>query len=109
MTHPTDPDLELGLLLDAIFRRYHYDFRCYAEASLKRRVRAALIHFNCETISGLQERVLHEPKIFAELLRFLTVQVSELFRDPSYFKSIRQKVVPYLRTYPSLKLWVAGC
>jgi chemotaxis protein methyltransferase CheR len=109
MTHPVDPDLELGLLLDAIFRRYHYDFRCYAEASLKRRVRAALIHFDCKTISGLQARVLHEPKVFAELLRFLTVQVSELFRDPSYFRSIRQKVVPYLRTYPSLKIWVPGC
>jgi chemotaxis protein methyltransferase CheR len=102
-------DVELGLLLDAIFQRYHYDFRGYAEASLKRRVTAALAHFGCDTISRLQERLLHEPRIFSELLRFLTVQVSDLFRDPAYFRAIREKVVPYLRTYPSLKVWVAGC
>lgn len=105
----THTDIELGLLLDAIFQRYHYDFRQYAGASLKRRVQAALSHFGCETISRLQERVVREPKLFSELLRFLTVQVSDLFRDPSYFRSLREKVVPYLRTYPSLKIWVAGC
>jgi len=104
-----DNNIELGLLLDAIFQTYHYDFRSYAPASLKRRVRSALSHFGCETISRLQERVLREPKLFSELLRFLTVQVSDLFRDPSYYRSLREKVVPYLRTYPSLKVWVAGC
>lgn len=109
MNQETGSDIELHLLLDAIFRKYHYDFRSYAEASLKRRVAAALTHFGCETISQLQDRVLHEPPIFTELLRFLTVQVSDLFRDPSYFRAIREKVVPYLRTYPSLKVWVAGC
>ena len=102
-------EIELGLLLDAIFQRYHYDFRQYAAASLKRRVMTALHHFGCETISRLQERVVREPKLFSDLLRFLTVQVSDLFRDPSYFRSLREKVVPYLRTYPSLKIWVAGC
>jgi chemotaxis protein methyltransferase CheR len=102
-------DIELGLLLDAIFQTYHYDFRSYAPASLKRRVRSALTHFECETISRLRERVLREPKLFSELLRFLTVQVSDLFRDPSYYRSRRERVVPYLRTYPSLKVWVAGC
>jgi chemotaxis protein methyltransferase CheR len=105
----TSGDLELALLLDAIFRRYHYDFRSYAMASLHRRVTSALTHFGCTTISGLQERVLHEPAAFVELLRFLTIQVSDLFRDPSYFRALREKVVPYLATYPSLKVWVAGC
>ncbi|MBX3186531.1 MAG: protein-glutamate O-methyltransferase CheR [Labilithrix sp.] len=109
MTPRDETDLELGLLLDAIFRKYHYDFRSYSEASLKRRLTTALTHFGCATLSQLQDRVLHEPKVFAELLRFLTVQVSDLFRDPSYFLSIREKVVPYLRTYPSHKIWVAGC
>lgn len=104
-----DTDLELGLLLDAIFQKYHYDFRNYSEASLRRRLTTALNHFGCETLSRLQDRLLHEPKIFTDLLRFLTVQVSDLFRDPSYFRSIREKVVPYLKTYPSLKIWVAGC
>lgn len=109
MTEVDDIDLELGLLLDAIYKKYHYDFRNYAEASLRRRIRPALLHFGCETVSRLQEKVLHEPSVFTELLRYLTVQVSDLFRDPSYFRSIREKVVPYLRTYPSLKIWVAGC
>jgi len=102
-------DVELDLLLEAIYRTYHYDFRSYSEASIKRRLKSALIHFQCETISRLQERVLHEPKLFAELLRFLTVQVSEMFRDPPYFRALRETVVPYLKTYASLKIWVAAC
>lgn len=109
MSDSSDFDLELGLLLDAIYQKYHYDFRSYAEASLRRRVKAALTHFRCATVSRLQERVVHEPQIFTELLHYLTVQVSDLFRDPPYFRAIREKVVPYLRTYPSLKMWVAGC
>jgi chemotaxis protein methyltransferase CheR len=102
-------DLELELLLDAIYRVYHYDFRAYAAASLKRRVLTALQHFQCETISRLQERVLREPQLFGELLRFLTVQVSDLFRDPIYFRALRDVALPYLSTYASLKVWVAGC
>jgi chemotaxis protein methyltransferase CheR len=109
VTVPAGVDLELRLLLDAIFHKYHYDFRRYASASIKRRVSAALAHFGFETVSLLQDRVLRDPQAFTELLRFLTVQVSDLFRDPAYFRVIRDKVVPYLRTYPSLKVWVAGC
>jgi chemotaxis protein methyltransferase CheR len=109
MTGVATRDVELGLLLDAIYLTYHYDFRSYSEASLQRRVNAALAHFQCATISRLQERVLREPRFFAGLLRFLTVQVSELFRDPPYYLALRETVVPYLRTYASLKLWVAGC
>ena len=102
-------DIELGLLLDAIYRVYHYDFRSYSEASLRRRLTTALSHFECDTFSRLQERVLREPALFSELLRFLTVQVSDMFRDPPYFRALREVVVPYLETYASLKLWVAGC
>jgi chemotaxis protein methyltransferase CheR len=102
-------DIELGLLLDAIYERYQYDFRAYSPASLKRRIVTALAYFGDETISRLQERVLRDGQAFTQLLRFLTVQVSELFRDPVYFKAIRERVVPYLRTYPSIKVWVAGC
>lgn len=105
----TVADLELRLLLEAIFERYHYDFRRYAPASLKRRVAAALTHFGCASISELQARALHDPKVFPELLGLLTVQVTDLFRDPPFYRAIRERVVPYLRTYPSLKLWVAGC
>jgi chemotaxis protein methyltransferase CheR len=65
--------------------------------------------FECATLSRLQERVVHEPEVFAALLDYLTVQVSEMFRDPGYFRAIREQVVPILRTYPSLRIWVAGC
>ena len=109
MTDRSVRDVELGPLLDAIYLRYHHDFRSYAEASLKRRVRAALLHFKCETVARLQERVLDEPKLFTELLRFLTVQVSDMFRDPLYYRTLRESVVPYLETYASLKIWAAGC
>jgi chemotaxis protein methyltransferase CheR len=102
-------DIELELLIEAIYHRYHYDFRGYAVASLKRRIGTAMIQLGCQTLSQLQDRVLHEPDAFPTLLDFLTVPVSELFRDPRYFRSLRENVVPLLRTYPSLKIWVAGC
>ena len=102
-------DIEQRLLIDAIYHRYHYDFRGYAPASLKRRLATALLHFQCKTLSQLQDRVLHEPSVFPALLEYLTVQVSDMFRDPTYFRSLREQVVPLLRTYPSLKIWVAGC
>jgi chemotaxis protein methyltransferase CheR len=102
-------DIEFQLLVDAIYHRYHYDFRGYAAASLRRRLRAALSRFQCESVSQLQDRVMHEPKIFPALLDHLTVQVSEMFRDPAHFRALREQVVPFLRTYPSLKVWVAGC
>lgn len=102
-------DIELQLLIDAIYLKYHYDFRKYAQASLKRRLTAAMARFGYGTFSQLQDKVLHEPGIFPALLDYLTVPVSEMFRDPSYFRSLREVAVPLLRTYPSLKVWVAGC
>lgn len=108
MPHRTE-DIELRLLLEAVFQRYHYDFRGYSLASVKRRAKLARDHFQCKTYSQLQDRVLHDEAALTTLLGYLTVQVSEMFRDPSYFRSIREKVVPHLRTYPSLKVWIAGC
>jgi chemotaxis protein methyltransferase CheR len=104
-----DFDDELKLLLEAIYFRYQHDFRHYALASLRRRVTRAMDHFGCGSISQLQDRALHDPGIFGQLLQFLTVQVSEMFRDPGYFKVLREEVVPVLKTYPSVRLWVAGC
>ena len=102
-------DLEIRLLLEAIYDRYHYDFRSYAKASLKRRLAQACDHLKVTSLSGLQERVLHEPEVFAGLLQYLTVQVSDMFRDPGFFRAIRTEVLPVLATYPSIKVWVAGC
>jgi len=106
--HEVD-DVELRSLLDAIYHVYHHDFRSYSGASLRRRLQLALISFKCGTIGQLHERVVREPALFSELLRFLTVQVSDMFRDPIYFRALRDHVVPYLQTYAALKVWVAGC
>jgi chemotaxis protein methyltransferase CheR len=102
-------DVEFKLLIDAIYQMYHYDFRGYAPASLRRRLKVAMTRFECRTLSQLQDRVVHDRSVFPALLDFLTVQVSEMFRDPSYFRALREQVIPMLRTYPSLRIWVAGC
>jgi chemotaxis protein methyltransferase CheR len=105
----SDFEIELQLLLDAIYLKYHYDFRGYAHASLRRRARRALERFGCATLSQLQDRVLRDAGAFQSLLDLLTIPVSEMFRDPRYFRTLRDTVVPVLRTYPSLKIWIAGC
>ena len=101
-------DIEIELLLDAVYRYYHYDFRHYARASIKRRLLQARKQWGYASVSDIQSAVLRDETILPRLLNFLTVQVSEMFRDPSYFRALREKVVPHLRTYPSLKVWVAG-
>lgn len=113
MIEPPPPDkvedIEIRLLLEALFLKYHYDFRNYAMASIKRRLRQARQQLGLDTFSAMQDRLLHDPDFLPLLLGYLTIHVSEMFRDPSYFKAIREQVVPHLRTYPSLKVWVAGC
>jgi chemotaxis protein methyltransferase CheR len=102
-------DIEIQLLLEALYQRYHYDFRNYARASIKRRLKQAREQLGLQTFSALQDCLLHNPALLSRLLGYLTIQVSEMFRDPSYFRALREKVLPHLRTYPSLKIWVAGC
>lgn len=101
--------IELKLLMEAIFLKYSYDFRDYAGASQKRRVLHALHVLGCDSISELQKRVLHDADTFMQLLQYLTIPTSEMFRDPSYFAALREQVMPVLQTYPSLKIWIAGC
>jgi len=102
-------DIEIKLLIDAIYLKYHFDFRDYAMSSLKRRLNSAMASSGCTSVSQLQDKLLHDSTSFAWLVDYLTVQVSEMFRDPSYFRMLREQIVPVLRTYPSLKIWVAGC
>lgn len=106
---PSDIDIELRMLVEAVYLKYNYDFRDYTGASQKRRVHAALRTMEIDTVSDLQARVMHDPAAFTQLLQFLTIPVTEMFRDPEYYLAIRQQVVPILKTYPSLNLWVAGC
>ncbi|MFZ6871872.1 CheR family methyltransferase [Undibacterium sp. Di27W] len=102
-------DIELRLLMEAIYLKYSYDFRDYAGSSQRRRVSHAIRQLGCATISALQEKVLHDPKVFSQLLQFLTIPVSSMFRDPTYFFGLREQILPFLKTYPSLKIWIAGC
>mgnify|MGYP000095979356 FL=1 len=102
-------DIELGLFLEAMYSQYHYDFRGYSKASLKRRLRLACERMGFPSLSALQGQLLHNDSMLPHLLSYLTVQVSDMFRDPGYFRAIREQVVPHLKTYPSLKVWVAGC
>ncbi|MBN8849607.1 MULTISPECIES: CheR family methyltransferase [unclassified Sphingomonas] len=102
-------EIEIELLLDALYRRYHYDFRNYARTSIRRRLRQAREQMGLRSFSAMQEALLHDPAMLGALLGYLTVQVSEMFRDPLYFRAIREKVIPRLRTYPSLRVWIAGC
>ena len=102
-------NIEADLIVEAIWRRYQYDFRDYSRASLLRRLQRAQSHFGCAHLSGLLDRILHDPDSLNALIGFLTIQVSEMFRDPEYFRAIREQVVPHLRTWPSIKVWVAGC
>lgn len=106
---PSATDIEIQLLLEAIYQRFHHDFRHYSKASLKRRLSQAMTTFGCGSITELQARVLHDPKGFPELLRYLTVQVSDMFRDPSFYRVLRERIAPILGTYPSLRVWCAGC
>jgi chemotaxis protein methyltransferase CheR len=102
-------DLEIDLFLEAIYQRYRHDFRGYARPTLRRRLARALSNFKCDSLSILQHRVLRDPSLLAQVLAYLTVQVSDLFRDPPFYEALRERVLPVLATYSSLKLWVAGC
>jgi chemotaxis protein methyltransferase CheR len=102
-------ELEIRLLLEGIYRQYGFDFREYALSSLRRRILSVVHAEKLGTVSRLQERVLHDPACFERLLLRLTVHVTSMFRDPSFYLAFREKVVPRLKTYPFLRIWHAGC
>jgi chemotaxis protein methyltransferase CheR len=101
--------LEIELLLEAIHRRYGFDFREYAQASLKRRLRRRMGAEHLSTVSALQDKVLHDPACMERLLLDLSINVTAMFRDPTFYTAFREKAVPLLRTYPFTRIWVAGC
>ncbi|MFL5529706.1 MAG: CheR family methyltransferase [Gemmatimonadaceae bacterium] len=106
------PDLErieIELLLEGIFRHYGFDFRAYAYASIRRRLWKRIEEEGLNSISALQERVLHEPEMMEKLLLDLSINVTAMFRDPTFYVTFREHVVPLLRTYPFIRVWHAGC
>jgi len=107
-----DPELEqleIDLLLEAVYRRYGFDFRQYAQASLKRRLWRRLLAEGLSSISELQAKLLHDPPCMERLLLDLSINVTAMFRDPSFYVAFRDKIVPALHTYPFTRIWCAGC
>jgi chemotaxis protein methyltransferase CheR len=102
-------EIEIDLLLEAIFRRHGFDFRGYARSSLRRRILGAVSRERTGSISGLTSRVLHDPDAMRRVVSSISVNVSAMFRDPSFFRAFRSDVVPLLRTYPFIRIWQAGC
>jgi len=102
-------NVEINLLLEAIFQRWGYDFRSYARASIERRIKQFLIGTDCASVAEMIPKVLHDAEFFSELARYFSISVTEMFRDPFVYRTIREKVVPMLRTWPHFKVWHAGC
>ena len=101
--------IEIELLLEAIERHYGFDFRGYAFGSLRRRLWRSASEEGVQSISGLQEKILHDPQAMERLLTGLSVNVTTMFRDPTFYVAFREHVVPLLRTYPFIRFWNAGC
>lgn len=102
-------DIEVSLLLDGLFRQHGLDYRDYARSSLKRRLRNAVLAERVGNVTELLARVLHDPVALDRLLSHLSVHVTSMFRDPSFFRSLRENVVPLLRSHPFIRVWHAGC
>jgi chemotaxis protein methyltransferase CheR len=102
-------EVEIGLLLDGVFRHYGYDFRDYAPSSIRRRLRHLMLNEGLTSISDLTEKVLHDPAWLDRLLAAFSINVSAMFRDPSFYRVFRETLVPILRTYPFVRIWHAGC
>lgn len=101
--------IELDLLLEAIYRRYGYDFRQYSQASIKRRVQHHLAKTRSGTISELLSRIMYDEALFQSLFFDISITVTEMFRDPWFFLGLRERVIPFLRTFPFINIWQAGC
>ncbi len=102
-------NIEIGVLLEAVFQRYGFDFRHYAYASLKRRIRHCVHTEKLRSVSALQEKLLYQPAAMERFLLVLSINVTALFRDAGFYRAFREKIVPRLRTYPFIRIWHAGC
>jgi chemotaxis protein methyltransferase CheR len=102
-------NIEIKLLLEGVYEQYGYDFREYSSESLRRRIRELIRHEGLTSVSVLQNELLRNPDFMDRLVLQLSVNITSMFRDPEYFASIRNKIIPRLRTYPFIRIWIAGC
>jgi len=105
----TNINLEIRLLLEAIYSKYGYDFRNYGKAHIKRRIIHRLSSSRLNNISELQHKIIYDNDYLKVLLEDLSITVTEMFRDPSFYAAVRKEIIPILRTYPYIKIWHAGC
>jgi len=102
-------NIEIDLILDAIFQKYGYDFRNYSRAHVKRRLLHRLAGSHLKSLSQMQHEVLYDPSFFQEILKDLSINVTEMFRDHKFYLALRTEIIPLLKTYPFIKVWHAGC
>lgn len=102
-------EIETELFLEALVMAYGYDFKNYAKASLKRRMKHRMAEENIDSISEMTRLLLHDNDFINRFLVDMSITVTEMFRDPKFYQSFRENVVPKLKTYPFLKIWHAGC
>ncbi|MBF9017916.1 MULTISPECIES: protein-glutamate O-methyltransferase CheR [unclassified Oceanispirochaeta] len=101
--------LELELLLEGIFRKYGFDFREYSGAHIKRRLSHRLSAAGMQNFTQILHRIIYDEEFFKQILLDLSINVTEMYRDPTFYLELRQRVIPYLSTYPFIKIWHAGC
>jgi len=101
--------IELAVLMEAVFLKHGYDFRNYSEAHLRRRIKHVLAKLNLPNVAALQHETIYDKACFELLLAELSINVTEMFRDPSFYRALRETVLPMLKTYPFVKIWHAGC
>lgn len=101
--------IEIDMLLEAIYRYYGFDFRNYAQSFLQRRILHCLHNENLTSISALQEKILREPEMMKKLFSTLSINVTEMFRDPTFFQSFRKNVIPLVKDFPDIRIWHVGC
>ncbi len=109
MRYKDTSELEISLLLEAVYRKYGYDFRQYSQAHIRRRIMSRMAMSGFEDISQMQSKVLNDQTFASTLLQDLSITVTEMFRDREFYKSLRENVIPILKTYPFIKIWHAGC
>jgi len=102
-------EIEIRLLIEALYLKYGFDFRNYSQAHLKRRILNRFKITGLNTITEMTHKAIYDSEFTDQILMDLSITVTEMFRDPSFYKALRQSVLPVLRTYPHVKIWHAGC
>lgn len=102
-------DIEIHLLLEALYLKYGYDFRHYSRAHIKRRLLKRLAQEKAESMTHLTWQLLNSRSLLQKILSDFSINATEMFRDPDFFKHLSSDIFPVLQTYPQIRIWVAGC